>query len=384
MTSLLSQSPPWFFPFCPTAPDWSPDWDSIENHFDWIGNLKGCPQDPIYHAEGDVLTHTRMVCEALVSSQAWRQLPTVERSLLFAAALLHDVAKPDCTSVDEDGRVSSKGHVRQGARVARQILWQLDVPVPFQDRERVVALVQHGGLPIWFLEKPNPQRTVIRASQVIQCELLAQLAEADVRGRHCHDQQELLDRIELFREFCQENDCLHSPRQFLSAHSRFVYFRKEDGDPNYAAYDDTQFEVVLMSGLPGVGKDHWIAENLPDLPVISLDALRRQMNISPNDDQGVVANQAKAIAREYMRAGRSFVWNATNTTRSMRSLLIDFFAAYQARIRIVYLEVPFEELLRRNRSRMAMVPEAVIHKLAGKLEVPEPTEAHEVQWVVNT
>jgi putative nucleotidyltransferase with HDIG domain len=274
-----------------------------------------------------------MVCEALVSSQAWRQLPSVERSLLFAAALLHDVAKPDCTSVDEDGRISSKGHVRQGARVARQILWQLDMPVPFQDRERVVALVQHGGLPIWFLEKPNPQRTVIRASQVIQCELLAQLAEADVRGRHCHDQQELLDRIELFREFCQENDCLHSPRQFPSAHSRFVYFRKEDGDPNYAAYDDTQFEVVLMSGLPGVGKDHWIAENLPDLPVISLDALRRQMNISPYDDQGVVANQAKAIARDYMRAGRSFVWNATNTTRSMRSLLIDFFAAYQARIR---------------------------------------------------
>jgi predicted kinase len=69
------------------------------------------------------------------------------------------------------------------------------------------------------------------------------------------------------------------------------------------------------------------------LPVISLDALRRQMNISPYDDQGVVANQAKAIARDYMRAGRSFVWNATNTTRSMRSLLIDFFAAYQARIR---------------------------------------------------
>jgi len=383
MTSLLSQSPPWSFPFCPTAPDWSLDWDTIQNHFDWIGNLKGCPQDPIYHAEGDVLTHTRMVCEALVSSQAWRQLPTVERSLLFAAALLHDVAKPDCTSVDEDGRISSKGHVRQGARVARQILWQLNMPVPFQDRERVVALVQHGGLPIWFLEKPNPQRTVIRASQVIQCELLAQLAEADVRGRHCHDQQELLDRIELFREFCQENDCLHSPRQFPSAHSRFVYFRKEDGNPNYAAYDDTQFEVVLMSGLPGVGKDHWIAENLPDLPVISLDALRRQMNISPDDDQGVVANQAKAIAREYMRAGRSFVWNATNTTRSMRSLLIDFFAAYQARIRIVYLEVPFEEILRRNRSRMAMVPEAVIYKLAGKLEVPEPTEAHEMQWVVN-
>ncbi len=383
MTSLLSQSPPWTFPFCPTTPDWSLDWESIQNHFDWIGNLKGCPQDPIYHAEGDVLTHTRMVCEALVSSQAWRQLPTVERSILFAAALLHDVAKPNCTSVDEDGRVSSKGHVRQGARVARQILWRLNPPVPFEERERVAALVQHGGLPIWFMEKPNPQRSVIRASQIIRCELLAQLAEADVRGRHCYDQQELLDRIELFREFCQENDCLHSPRQFPSAHSQFVYFRKEDGNPDYLAFDDTQFEVVLMSGLPGVGKDYWITKHLPGWPVISLDALRKQMKVSPSDDQGIVINQAKAIAREYMRTGRSFVWNATNTTRSMRSLLINFFAGYQARIRIVYLEVPFEETLRRNRSRTEMVPEAVIHKLAWKLEVPDPTEAHEVQWSVH-
>lgn len=325
-----------------------------------------------------------MVCEALVSSQTWRQLPSGERSILFAAALLHDVAKPDCTSIDEDGRVSSKGHVRQGARVARQILWQFNPPVPFQERERVAALVQLGGLPIWFLEKPNPQRSVIRASQIIQCELLAQLAEADVRGRHCHDQQELLDRIELFREFCQENDCLHSPRQFPSAHSRFVYFRKEDGNPDYVAFDDTRFEVVLMSGLPGVGKDHWIAEHLPNWPVISLDALRSQMNVSPSDDQGIVVNQAKAIAREYMRSRRSFVWNATNTSRSMRSQLIDLFAAYQARIRVVYLEVPFEEILRRNRSRTSMVPEPVIHKLAWKLEVPDPTEAHEVGWLVNT
>ena len=31
----------------------------------------------------------------------------------------------------------------------------------------------------------------------------------------------------------------------------------------------------MMSGLPGAGKDFWVAENLRDLPVISLDALRR-------------------------------------------------------------------------------------------------------------
>ena len=380
MTSILSPSPPWAFPFCPTSPEWSLDWNSIQTDFDWISNLQGCPQDPVYHAEGDVLTHTRMVCEALVSSAAWRQKQSVERSVLFAAALLHDVAKPASTQIESDG-ITSRGHVRLGARMARLILWQMDAPVPFHEREMIVALVQNGSLPIWFMEKPNPQRAVIRASLVVQCEMLALLAEADVRGRQCSDQQELLERIELFREFCQENGCLHEPRLFPSAYSRFVYLRKEDGYPDYEAFDDTRCEVVLMSGLPGSGKDHWIKEHLPDWPVVSLDQLRKQMNISPDEDQGVVVTTAKERARVYLRSQRSFVWNATNTTRSMRQQLINFFTAYHARIRIVYLEAPFEELLRRNRDRTASLPEAIIDKLASRLDVPEFTEADEVQWV---
>jgi predicted kinase len=130
--------------------------------------------------------------------------------------------------------------------------------------------------------------------------------------------------------------------------------------PNYAAFDDTRFDVVLMSGLPGAGKDYWIREYLPDWTVISLDELRQAMNISPKDDQGAVGERARAIAKDYMRAEKSFVWNATNLSRQLRSSLINLFSAYQARIRIVYLEVSWEELLRRNHSRAANVPEAVI------------------------
>ena len=115
-----------------------------------------------------------------------------------------------------------------------------------------------------------------------------------------------------------------------------------------------------MSGLPGAGKDSWIRENLPDWTVISLDELRQAMNISPKDDQAAVGERARAIAKEYMRAEKSFVWNATNLSRQLRSSLISLFSAYHARIRIVYLEVSWEELLRRNHSRAANVPEAVI------------------------
>lgn len=381
MTSILSQPQLWSFPFCPTPPSWELDWEAIQNHFDCIQRLQGCPQNPLYHAEGDVLTHTRMVCEAMVSSPNWQQLSAEERSILFAAALLHDIAKPVSTTIDDQGQISSHGHVRQGVRMVREVLWQLDEPVPFHIRENIVSLVQLGSLPIWFWEKPNPQKSVIRASQVVRCDWLAMLAEADVRGRECADQLELLQRIDLFREFCQENDCLDHPRRFPSPHSRFIYFHKEDAYPDYQAFDDTQCEVILMSGLPGSGKDTWIRENYPELPVISLDALRQEMNIAPDETPGILVKEAKERAREYLRSGTCFVWNATNITRPMRQQLIKFFSDYKARICIVYLEVGLEELLQRNQERKAGVPAQVIYKLASRLDVPDITEAQAVEWI---
>ena len=49
-------------------------WDEIDARFAWIRHLKGCPQNPSYHAEGDVWIHTRMVCEAMVGLDSWNRL----------------------------------------------------------------------------------------------------------------------------------------------------------------------------------------------------------------------------------------------------------------------------------------------------------------------
>jgi putative nucleotidyltransferase with HDIG domain len=369
------------FPYCPSEENWSIDWEAIASRFDWFSALANCQQNPEYHAEGDVLTHTKMVCEALVSLPKWRELPPKERSILFAAALLHDVAKPAATEIAIDGSISSKGHVLQGAKMTQQILWDLNVP--FAERQAIVCLVKYGSLPLWFWDKPNPEKSVIRISQIIRCDWLAMLAEADVRGRYCQDKEQLFDRIDFFREFCQENRCWQQPRQFPTSHSRFVYFQQEEGNPDYEAYDDTRFQVVMMSGLPGSGKDTWVKKNLPDWEVISLDELRQKMGVTPNEDQGIVANAAKAIAKDYMRSRQSFVWNATNLSTELRSMLIRQFASYQAKIQIVYLEASWEELLRRNKNRAAKVPEKVILKMRNRLEVPNITEAHQVDWIVN-
>jgi predicted kinase len=373
----------WSFPSCPTPSNWQLDWQSLEQQFSWLQAMAGVEQDPIYHAEGDVLTHTHMVVEALIHLDAWRALPAQARMQLFAATLLHDVAKPQCTRIEENGRISSRGHARKGESVARRFLWsgdELENPSPFLVREQIARMVRFHGLPLQFLEKPQPERAIIEASMSVRLDYVALLAEADVRGRICADQSELLARVALFRDFCKEQGCYDGPYQFASPYSRFVYFHSEQKQASYAAYDDTKFEIVLMSGLPGVGKDTWVSQHFSGLPVISLDELRKRLRIDPEENQGQVIQAAREQARIYMRQQQSFVWNATNITHMLRQQLVDFFVSYNARVRIVYLDAPLETILRRNRDRAASVPEAVMHKLLNKLDVPDPTEAHIVSW----
>jgi putative nucleotidyltransferase with HDIG domain len=369
------------FPPCPQPPAYSVDWDALNERYPWMHDLTGCPQDPIHHAEGDVSLHLRMVLEELAALPDWRALSEVDRSVLFTAALLHDVAKPACTRTEPDGRVSARGHSRRGAVMARRILWRLGVR--FGWRERVTALVRFHQVPFYLIERPDAERLAAEVSQTARCDHLALLAEADARGRHCYDQARLLDNIALFAEACREQGCLTGPRPFPSDHTRFLYFRDPGRHPDVLAHEDCRGEVVLMSGLPGAGKDHWLATHLPDRPVVSLDAVRDELDVEATDAQGPVRQRARELARDHLRHGRSFAWNATNLSKQVRGECLGLFAAYRMRVRIVYLEVDEHRLHAQNRRRPAPVPEAVLEHLLDRWEVPDRTEAHQVDCVVH-
>ena len=103
---------------------------------------------------------------------------------------------------------------------------------------------------------------------------------------------------------------------------------------------------------------------------------RRELNVDPTDNQGTVVQLARERCREYLRARTSFAFNATNTMKQTRARWIDLFADYHARIELVYVEPPFNDLLKQNSCRHNRVPERVIRKLAAKCEPPTLTEAH--------
>src|SRR5262245_36079933 len=134
------------------------DWRAIETAFDWFRSLDNCPQDPIFHAEGDVAIHTRLVVEALLGAAAWPELPASDRATLFWAALLHDVAKPATTRIDPEGRVTAPGHSRRGQIMARRILWRMRVP--YAQREQICHLVTHHQRPLYLIERESAERVM--------------------------------------------------------------------------------------------------------------------------------------------------------------------------------------------------------------------------------
>ncbi|MEZ3445831.1 MAG: AAA family ATPase [Lachnospiraceae bacterium] len=65
-----------------------------------------------------------------------------------------------------------------------------------------------------------------------------------------------------------------------------------------------------------------------------------------------------------------------------RLRLVSLFAGYGARVHILYLETPYEELLDRNQKRARYIPEPVLEDMIRKLKLPAPWEAYSVKNVV--
>lgn len=82
-----------------------------------IEDLKGVPQDPKWHPEGDVFEHTIRVMEGLVGKSIELQL----------AGWFHDVGKPMSTIINE-GKISTPEHAKVGADITREILERLKFP----------------------------------------------------------------------------------------------------------------------------------------------------------------------------------------------------------------------------------------------------------------
>lgn len=345
----------------------------------WAAPMRQCQQDAEWHAEGDVWTHTLMVCQQVELLDGYAELTRLDQLKLLFTALLHDAGKPATTVIDaESGRTRSPRHSIVGATMTRNILRELECDL--ETREQVVNLVRYHGRPPYLLEREAPEFEVIRLSWLLSNHLLYLFALADTRGRLTAETSRPEDALHLWRDLALEYRCLELAYPFANDQARFLFFRDALSSLHYIPHETPRCTVTLMSGLPGAGKDTWLRKNRPLLPVVSLDNIREELDVSFSDNQGHVIQAAREHCRQHLRAGRDFAFNATNITAQMRKRWIDLFADYQARVEIVYIEPPLDILLQQNREREMAVPEKAWSRLLLKVEVPTYAEAHHVSW----
>jgi putative nucleotidyltransferase with HDIG domain len=346
----------------------------------WATAMRQCQQDAEWHAEGDVWTHTVMVWQQVELLAEYAALDRAAQLKLLFTALLHDSGKPETTALDpETGRLRSLRHSIVGAALARNVLRALACPLEL--REEIAHMVRYHGRPPYLLERTMPEHEVVRLSCLLRNRLLHLFALADTRGRHTHETSRAEDVLHLWRDLATEHDCLDTPYAFANDQARFLFFRQREGNLHFIPHEHYRCTVTLMSGLPGAGKDTWLAKHCPHLPVVSLDAVREDLDVDATDNQGQVIQEARERCREKLRAHVDFAFNATNVTSSLRKRWIDLFTDYNARIEIVHIEPSLTTVLQQNAKRPDPVPASVIRRLAAKMEVPDITECHGITFV---
>jgi len=145
--------------------------------------LVGCEQEPEWHPEGDVWTHTLMVIDKARALNGDLDRPRLTTIML--GAVCHDLGKPPTTAFI-DGRIRSLDHEQAGVEPTVSLLDRLNIHTidGFEVRAQVVGLVAHHLKPGAFRKAANVSDGAFRRlAQKVDLELLARLARADCLGR---------------------------------------------------------------------------------------------------------------------------------------------------------------------------------------------------------
>lgn len=372
-------------------PNDSIDWELINTEllYPYYQEMKNTFQEPKWHAEGDVYTHTKMVCEKLISFSEYKELSDIEKLVVFLGALFHDIGKTVCTKVINN-EITSPHHGPTGAMMLREYFWKelgISGTKEYQSfRESICFLLKYHSNPIHDYEDKLEKRIIKLASnqalaEYFSIKLLALLSKADALGRIGPDDDYHLLNISKFINKAKELDCFDKPFIFTDSYTKYQYLNKPNIWPYQTLYNNTWGEVILICGLPGTGKDTYIKEYFKGYEIISLDDIRKEFNISPTENQGKTYNIAKERAKELLRNKIPFIWNATNLTDMIRNKQINLFHDYNASVKTIFLETSYKENLIRNKSRKKIVDEAIINKLLSNINMPEADISEDVIWI---
>jgi protein phosphatase len=133
--------------------------------------------------------------------------------------------------------------------------------------------------------------------------------------------------------------------------------------------------IVVLCGLPGSGKSHWIAQN--SLPALSSDEVRKLVSGDENDQSvhPVVFAAMRYLLGKRVKTGVPITYiDATAITIWERRCWVRFAQLHDCEIEAIFFATPLDICQKRNASRKRVVPASVIQKMAKRLVPPRVEE----------
>lgn len=164
--------------------------------FPWLDTMMATPQNTPYHCY-NVGEHTLRSLDYVPADKVLR-----------LTMLLHDMAKPALRTTDERGRDHFKGHPREGARMAREVMRQLKFDNDTTDRVTALVLWHDDNPPV----TPANIRRAIRRVGLMQYPDLFAVKRADTLAKSGFRRAEMLGYIDeyeaQYRQIMEEEQCV--------------------------------------------------------------------------------------------------------------------------------------------------------------------------------
>lgn len=140
-------------------------------------------------------------------------------------------------------------------------------------------------------------------------------------------------------------------------------------------------KLFVMVGVPGSGKTVFAKELAEDIGAVHIDVnkVRYELthNYSDTKHHEEVFAKAHAMMLDALEEGKNVIFDATSVSRKARKSILDYIPEnLREKIEViaVFINIPLEKSLERNKARSRIVPERVVLRMYRQMDFPRIEE----------